>query len=144
MRRLILLACIPIGAVLIGCAAERPGLERFDPAGWVDLGPVVVESMAGQRRGSEVEATAVFTHGNDRVTLSMQIVLGPPARFVEGNHMSLLEGASFVGPATAESITFLGGQNTDPSVGGVFIIENPAGGTRYRLRMPATLLSRSR
>lgn len=76
------------------------------------------------------------------MTLSMAIFLGPPARFVEGRHTSRIAGENFEGMVSAESVTFLGGQNTEPSLGGVFVFENPMDGVRYRLRFPPTLIAR--
>ena len=124
------------------CAPANPGLERFEETEWVELGPVVVESLSGQRRGADVEATGVFTLGQDRVTLSMNVVLGPPARFVEGRYSSRIGGEFFEGLLSAESVTFLGGQNAEPSLGGVFVFHHPVDGVRYRLRFPPTLISR--
>jgi hypothetical protein len=127
---------------LSSCGPANPGLERFEEREWIELGPVVVESVSGQRRGANVEATGVFRLGEDRMTLSMSFVLGPPARFVEGRHSSRIGGESVEGLLSAESVTFLGGQNTEPSVGGVFVFENPVDGARYRLRFPPTLIAR--
>ncbi len=127
---------------LAGCSPASPGLERFDETAWLELGPVVVESMSGRRTGADVDAIGVFARGEDRMTLSMAFVLGPPARFVEGRHSSRIGGESFEGVVSAESVTFLGGQNAEPSLGGVFLFENPTDGVRYRLRFPPTLISR--
>ena len=126
----------------VACAPANPSLERFEETEWIALGPVVVQSMSGQRRGVDVEATGVFTMGEDRMTLSMTFVLGPPARFVEGRHRSRIGEEVFEGRVLAESVTFLGGQNTEPSLGGVFLFENPVDGVSYRLRFPPTLISR--
>ena len=64
-------------------------------------GPVVVESMSGQREGVNVRATGVFTHGDDRITLSLEFVLGPPARFVRGTHRSRIAGESTESPVSS-------------------------------------------
>jgi len=127
---------------LSACGPANPGLERLGETGWIELGPIVVESMSGQRRGADVDATGIFTRGEDRMTLSMAFVLGPPARFVEGSHTSRIGGENFEGMVLAESVTFLGGQNTEPSLGGVFLFDNPMDGVRYRLRFPPTLIAR--
>ena len=135
---------LALALCLVGCAPTGPSLERYEEPEWVDLGPVVVESMSGQREGVNVRATGVFTHGDDRITLSLEFVLGPPARFVRGTHRSRIAGESTESPVSSESVTFLGGQNTVGSIGGVFLFENPANGSRYRLRFPPTLLARPR
>ncbi len=124
--------------VASGCGPANPGLERFEETEWIELGSVDVESMVGDRRGSDVDATGVFTLGGDRMMLSMEFVLGPPARFVEGRHNSRIGQTSFEGSLSAESVTFLGGQNARPSIGGVFLFENLTDGVRYRLRFPPT------
>jgi hypothetical protein len=72
--------------------------------------------------------------------VSMKLILGPPAQFVEGRHRSEFRGDVFDGVVSAESVTFLGGQNTQPSIGGVLILENPNDDSRYRLRFPPTRL----
>ena len=125
---------------LLACTPRGPSLERFEQSGWVELGPVVIESMSGQRTGSDVRATGVFSHGDDRMTLSLVFVLGPPARFVGGYQNSRIAGESVESAVSSESVTFLGGQNALPSIGGVFVFENPTDGSRYRLRFPPTLL----
>ncbi len=44
------------------------------------------------------------------------------------------------GPISSESVTFPGGQNPEPSIGGGFVLEDPASKPRYRLRLLPTLL----
>ena len=131
-------------APLCACTPPGPALEKFDDteSGWVELGPVLIESMSVERDGPEVRATGVFLHDEDRITLSMELFLEPPARFVSGNHSSRIAGEAFAGPASSESLEFFGGQNEGPAVGGVFVFENSADGVRYRLRFPSTLRSR--
>ena len=127
-----------------GCAPGSPSLERFEGSEWIEVGPVVVESMSGQRDGADVRATGVFSHGEDRMTLSLEFVLGPPARFVRGRHSSRIAGQFIESPVSSESVTFLGGQSDAPSIGGVFLFENPRDGSRYRLRFPPTLMNSPR
>ncbi len=144
--RFILVFRCALGWALLasGCAPTSPGLERYEGSEWVEVGPVVVESMSGQRDGADVRANGVFTHGEDRMTLSLEFVLGPPARFVRGTHNSRIAGQVVESPVSSESVTFLGGQSDAPSIGGVFLFENPADGSRYRLRFPPTLLDSGR
>lgn len=132
-------------ALLSACAPAIPTLEEFDDteSKWVESGPVIIESMSVERDGAEVRATGVFLHGeHNRITLSMELFLDPPTRFVSGNHSSRIAGEEFAGPVSSESLEFFGGQNEGPSVGGVFLFENPADGVSYRLRFPPTLRSR--
>jgi hypothetical protein len=117
-------------------------LERFDEtrSEWVPLGPVVVESMRGTRDGADVQAAAIVTRGDDRLVLTIELHLDPPARFVAGSHESVIAGVSFQGGLTAESVDFLGGQSTASSVGGVYRLDGPDG-VEYRVRIPATELN---
>ena len=130
--------------LLSACAPAGPTLEEFDAieSRWVELGPVVIESMSVGRDGAEVSATGVFLRGEDRITLSMELFMEPPVRFVSGNHSSRIAGEAFAGPVSTESLEFSGGQNEGPSVGGVFLFENPVDGVNYRLRFPPTSQSR--
>ena len=127
-----------------GCAPANPSLERFVGSEWIEVGPVVVESMSGRRDGADVRATGVFAQGEDRITLSLEFVLGPPARFVRGRHSSRIGGQFVESPVSSESVTFLGGQSDAPSIGGVFVFENPRDGSTYRLRFPPTLMDSPR
>lgn len=138
--RLALIIPLLVASLLFGCAAPGPELERFDPnaTAWVAIGPMSIESMAVERAGDTVRTTAVFVQGQDRVTLTFEMFLEPPARFVEGSQISTIGGKPFAGPVSAESVDFFGGQNEGSSVGGVFVFENPASGVRYRLSFPPT------
>ena len=127
-----------------GCAPGSPSLERFEGSEWIEVGPVVVRSMSGRRDGADIRATGVFSHGEDRMTLSLEFVLGPPARFVRGRHSSRIAGQFIESPVSSESVTFLGGQSDAPSIGGVFLFENPRDGSRYRLRFPPTQMNSPR
>ena len=127
-------------ALSIACAPGGPALERFDQreSAWVEAQPLVVDSMSVERDGATVRATGVFTGGEDRITLSLELFLEPPARFVTGSHRSRIAGAALEGAVTSETVEFFGGQNEGPSVGGVFQFEDQASGARYRLRFPPT------
>jgi hypothetical protein len=39
-------------------------------------------------------------------------------------------------PLSSVSVEFFGGQNEGPSVGGVFVLEDPEGAAGYRVRFP--------
>ena len=129
-----------ITLLAVSCVPNSPSLERFEGSDWIKVGPVVVESMFGVRDGPDVRATGVFTQGQDRMTLSLEFILDNPTRFVRGRQNSGISGQLIESPVFAESVTFLGGQSDGPSIGGVFLFENPTDGSRYRLRFPPILL----
>lgn len=138
MRSQPLVALAFVG-LLTACGPSGPRLERFDPgaSAWIDESPLLIDSVAVDRAGDEVHSSVVLTQGEDRIALSMELYLAPPARFVSGTHESRIDGREFAGPLTSESVDFFGGQNEGASVGGAFILERPDG-TRYRVRFPAT------
>lgn len=135
-RTAILVSALGLACLLSACAPGPPTLERFDDAqsGWIGMGSLVLESMSVVRGGDEVRANALFRRGEDRITLSIELFLEPPARFVAGSHTSRIAGSAFKGPLAADSVEFLGGQNDGLSVGGAFLFDNPSDGQRYRLR----------
>ena len=93
--------------LLAGCAPIGPSLEILEGTEWVELGPVIVQSVTGRRAGADVNATGVFTQAENRMTLSLEFVLGPPPRFVRGTHNSRIGGKSFESAVSSESVTFL-------------------------------------
>lgn len=135
-------AVLAFAAVLLlsACSPSGPSLERFDDSrsSWVEAEPVVVESFSVDRAGDEVRATGTFLRADDRITLAIELYLEPPARFVDGSHVSRIGGSQFTGPLASESVEFFGGQNEGSSVGGAFVLENPIDGAKYRLRFPPT------
>lgn len=128
-----------------GCAPRGPTLERFElsTSEWVALGPVVIDSVTGGRDGAEIRATAVFSRGEDRIMLELELYLDPPARFVRGRHRSRLAGEDIEGPVSSDGVDFLGGQTSNVSVGGAYVLEGSDGAPRYRVRFPATELGGS-
>lgn len=134
-------ALVPLAflSLLTACGPSGPRLDRFDPetSGWVDQNTLIIESLEVDRAGDEVHASVVLTKGEDRIALSMELYLEPPARFVSGSHESRIAGVGFSGPLTSDYVEFFGGQNEGASVGGTFVLEHPDG-TRYRVRFPAT------
>lgn len=133
------LAGVAVLSALMGCGPSGPRLQRFDPdtSAWIEQSPLVVESLVVDRAGDEVHSSVVLTEGLDRIALSMELYLQPPARFVRGSHESRIGGTEFDGTLTSESVEFFGGQNEGASVGGTFVLERPDG-TRYRVRFPPT------
>ncbi len=137
-RALLILFVLSIAS----CAPSGPRLERADGAAWVDVAPLELRSIDGSRDGERVEARIYLAGDAFDFRLAFEIVLGPPASFVRGTHESVIAGERSAGPLSAEYVDFLGGQNAAPSVGGVFIVEVPETGARYRLRVPATPIRR--
>ncbi len=136
------LVCSVLLLTTLSCAPSGPRLERADGAAWVDIAPLELMSIDGFRDGERVEARIYLAGDAVDFRLAFEIVLGPPASFVRGTHESVIAGERSAGPLSAEYVDFLGGQNAAPSVGGVFIVEVPDTGARYRLRVPATPLRR--
>jgi hypothetical protein len=128
--------------LISACANTEYRVERMDGSQATNL-PLKFESMFGTRDGESVTATPVFTSGMDVVRLDLHIRLGPPITFVSGSYKATVGNQTVQGPVVCDSLSFLGGQNALPSVGGVFRLhDNSTGRTLYRIKMPPTPITR--
>ena len=124
-----------------GCVSTEQRFERVDGDRSVPM-PLMLQSVQGVRDGNAVNAVIRFAGGAEYAELTIAIHLGPPAEFRSGTHRGLLDGRTIEGSVDCESLTYLGGQSTPPSIGGTFVLNNE-GSPAYRVKMPATLLTRA-
>jgi hypothetical protein len=130
------------GAMLSACSNNEYRVERIDGGQSVHLS-LKFESMFGMRDGDAVAAAPVFTNGMDAIRLDLHVRLGPPIAFVSGSFKATVENQTVEGPVVCDSLSFLGGQNALPSVGGLFRLQdNATGRTVYRVSMPPTPITR--
>lgn len=91
------------------------------------------------RDGEFVRAVPVFKDGMDVIRLDLHVRLGPPIAFVMGTYNARIGNRTTEGPVVGDSLSFLGGQNALPSVGGIFRLQdNSTGRTIFRITMPPT------
>ena len=133
----LLLLCV----IIAGCMNTEYRFERVDGEQPVALG-LKFDSMYGVRDGESVRAEARFTGGHDSAKVNIALNLGPPVQFTSGTYVAIIGGRSTEGTVACESLTFLGGQASVPSVGGVFVLKDDGGRTAYRVTMPPTPIKR--
>jgi hypothetical protein len=124
-----------------GCARTDFRFERLDGDQSVTL-PLKLEGFYGLRDGASVKAEAHFGDGNDVATMNIALYLRPPAEFVSGTYQASIGGKVTSGSVECPSLAFQGGQTALPAVGGVFILKDENNRPLYRVRIPATMLTR--
>ena len=138
MNRILLFFAFALAA---GCANSDYAFERLDGDTAVPL-PLKFEGFYGLRDGAVVSAEARFADGGDMATMNITIFLRPPAEFRSGASRVTVAGNTTAGAVDCLSLTFLGGQTALPNVGGVFVLKDEHGRPKYRVRIPATMLTR--
>ena len=127
--------------LLIGCAENEYRFERIDGPQVITL-PFKLDGIHGVRDGASVNAEARFTDGADVLTMNIALYLVPPPEFRTGRYEGTIGGRTIAGEVECPSITFFGGQADQPSVGGVFILKDEQNRPAYRVRIPATPMTR--
>lgn len=138
MYRLFVFLLLMTGAA---CVKSETRFERLDQ-GQAKALPLKLVSVSGVRDGENVRAVIRFQDGQDSAVLMIATKLGPPPQFMAGNYQALMGGRTDAGIVECPSLAFLGGQNSMPSVGGVFILKDAQTRPLYRITMPATVIQR--
>lgn len=133
--------CILIVSLLAaGCAhREKPALE--DLSGHEDLSRFKIQSVTGVRDGDKLNAQVLISDSSSILTLDLHFAIGSPTTLTSGEWRWSRSGQLAQGNVRAESVSFLGGQDDGPSIGGVFgLVLTDAG---FRVNLPLTVLPRS-
>ena len=125
----------------LGCAKAGYQFERMDGEMPTPI-PLKFDGLYGARDGASVSAEARLADGDDLVTININLYLTPSAEFGSGTYQASIGGQNTAGIVECQSLTFLGGQTAQPSVGGVFILLDKQNRAAYRVRIPATTLTR--
>ena len=135
-RHGVLILCL----LLSGCAksARRP-LE--DLSGHEDLSRFTIQSVRGVRDGDHLAAQVVISDSSSILTLDLHFAIGSPTTLQSGTWRWSRPGGLLNGTVSARSVTFLGGQDGPPSIGGTFDLTGAGG--MYRVTLPLTVLPRS-
>jgi len=104
--------------------------------------PLKFDGIFGLRDGATVNAEARFVDGADRVTMNIKLYLRPPAEFSSGTYQAMIGGKMTTGNVECPSLTFQGGQEALPTIGGLFLLKDDQNRTVYQVRIPATKLVR--
>lgn len=127
--------------VLAGCAhPEKPPLE--DLSGHRNLSYVQVQSVRGVRDGDRLAVQVLLSDSSSVLSVDLHFTIGSPTKLASGTWRWPQPQDLVKGTVSARSVTFLGGQDGPPSIGGTFDLNAPSYPT-YRLTLPLTVLPRS-
>jgi len=126
--------------ILTGCLGRRPAVE--DLSGKEDLSVFRLQFVHGVRDGDRLAAEALISDSSSALTIDMHFVIGSPTRLESGVWHWIRNNQNSSGDISARSVTFLGGQDGPPSIGGSFDLRNPDGLAVYRVNIPVTELKR--
>jgi len=136
-RRGVLILCV----LLAGCARSNvPPLQ--DLSKHEDLSGFKVQSVRGVRDGDRLAAQVLISDSSSILTLDLHFAIGSPTTLESGAWRWSRPGGLLSGVVTARSVTFLGGQDGPPSIGGTFELL-AASGAAYRVNLPVRALPRS-
>jgi hypothetical protein len=126
--------------LLAGCGrSERRPLE--DLSGHEDLSGFKIQSVRGVRDGDRLAAQALVSDSSSILTLDLHFAIGSPTTLESGTWRWSRPGGLLNGTVSARSVTFLGGQDGPPSIGGTFDLAG-ADDSKYRVNLPLTVLPR--
>jgi len=127
--------------ILTACNnSKRPPVE--DLIKHEDLSLFKLQNVRGTRDGDRLAARAMFSDSSSILMLDMYFVVGSPTRLQSGIWQWTRDGKISTGDLSARSVTFLGGQDGPPSIGGVFDLLDSARTAVYRVNIPTTELKR--
>jgi hypothetical protein len=136
-RRGVLILC----AALASCApSERRPLQ--DLSGHQDFYHFTLQSVHGVRDGDRMAVQVLISDSSSFLTLDLHFAIGSPTTLQSGDWRWSRPGRLLNGTISARSVTFLGGQDGPPSIGGTFDLAG-ASGALYRVTIPLTVLPRS-
>jgi hypothetical protein len=110
-------------------------------AGKEDLSAFRIQSVQGIRDGDRLAAKVLISDSSSILTVDLHFAIGSPTTLQSGGWRWSRPGRLVNGNVTARSVTFLGGQDGPPSIGGTFDLSGPDG-SDYRVILPLTVLPR--
>jgi hypothetical protein len=123
---------------LAACAAKRPAVE--DLTTHENLSLFKLHSLRGTRDGDRLETQAVFSDSSSILTMEMRFAIGSPTTLQSGAWHWSRNNQIMSGSIAVRSVTFLGGQDGPPSIGGTYDLLGQDGAARYRVSIPTTAL----
>jgi len=132
-----LLGCTAL--VLAACAgAKAPAVEDLSTG--QALSAFKLGSLRGTRDGDHLAAQAMFTDSSTILTIDMRFAVGTPTTLESGAWKWTRDNRLMTGTVAGRSVTFLGGQDGPPSIGGTFDLLGPDQAAQYRVTIPLTEL----
>lgn len=134
----ILALVIGFSFALSACGGKRPLLE--DLSGKQNLAYFKLHSLRGVRDGDRLEAQAVLSDSSSILALEMHFQVGSPTTLQSGTWRWTRRDAELTGSIRGKSVTFLGGQDGPPSIGGSFELLDASGSPAYKVNLPVAEL----
>ena len=126
--------------LLVSCGrSERRPLQ--DLSGREHLSGFTIQSVRGVRDGDRLAAQVLISDSSSILTLDLHFAIGSPTTLQSGLWRWSRPGRLLNGTVSARSVTFLGGQDGPPSIGGVFDLAG-SDNSSYRVNLPLTALPR--
>ncbi len=127
--------------LLTACAgSKRPAIE--DLTRGEDLSLFKLQSIRGTRDGDRLAARALVSDSSSMLKMEMHFAIGSPTQLESGTWQWTRAGQNSTGEVSARSVTFLGGQDGPPSIGGSFDLVDSSRKAVYRVNIPVTELKR--
>ena len=128
------------GAVLLAGCGESKRQAVQDLTNHDSLSSFTLHSVAGTRDGDRLRAQAIFSDSSSILTVELHFAIGSPTTLESGVWRWSRGGQLLSGPVASRSVTFLGGQDGPPSIGGTFDLLSQNGDARFRVNIPVTEL----
>ena len=127
-----------VGAMLFltACGApKQPSVEDLNHR--EDFSGARMMTLRGARDGDRLDAEAMFSGRSLLLTVRMRFSIGAPTTLMSGTWVRTLPGGKTeTGSIAARSVSFAGGQNGSPSIGGRYDLLDAAGAHEYRVSLP--------
>ena len=94
------------------------------------------------RDGDRLQTVATFSDSSSILTVEMRFAIGSPTKLESGAWRWSRNNQLREGTVAARSVTFLGGQDGPPSIGGTFDLLSLDGAALFRITIPLTELKR--
>ena len=133
---------IAILCLLLAACAHSDRHPLQDLSGHEDLSRFTIQSVHGVRDGDRLAAQVVISDSSSILTLDLHFAIGSPTTLESGTWRWSRSSGLVNGTVVARAVTFLGGQDDGPSIGGTFDLVNGSAAT-YRVMIPLTVLPRS-
>ncbi len=135
MVRAVLVCAWMLG--LIGCGRSAAPLVE-DLAAQKGLRAYQLASLRGTRDGERFHAQALISDSSSMLTLDLRFTVGVPTTLESGEWRWVRHNEFASGSIRARSVTFLGGQDGPPGLGGSFDLLGANGSARYRVNLPVS------
>ena len=127
-----------LAAILMLAACQNAKLSIRRTRDGQQLSTYRLQSLTGIRDGDKLLSEAVMADDTGTLTMQMKFQIGVPTKLEVGNYVwRRKDSPQIQGIVRANAVTFQGGQDGPPSLGGAFeLIANDL--PLYEVKMPAT------